>query len=204
VYLENIIEAYGVLTHLLLFLIIFLETGLVVTPFLPGDSLLFAAGTFAARGSLNLFGLWILLVGAAILGDTVNYHIGKLFGHTFVARGWVKKRYIEKTEGYFERHGGKTIIIARFIPIVRTLAPFVAGVGHMRYPRFLSFNVMGGLFWVTAFLCLGAGFGHLPFVRENFEFVVIAIVVISCLPPVVAWLRSRLSRTSARRRPKRL
>ena len=198
-YLDTFIASYGILTYFILFLIIFCETGLVVTPFLPGDSLIFAAGAFAATGRLNLFILWILLVGAAILGDTANYHIGKIFGRQLVERGWVKRSHIEKTEGYFDRHGGKTIVIARFIPIVRTLAPFVAGVGHMRYTQFIRFNVFGGLFWVSFFLCAGFFFGNLPIVRDNFQLVIIAIVVISCLPPVVAWIKSRLSRTSTRR-----
>ncbi|MCL1851481.1 MAG: DedA family protein [Peptococcaceae bacterium] len=196
VHLEEIIIAFGPLTYLILFLIIFCETGLVVTPFLPGDSLIFAAGAFATRGALNLFALWLLLVIAAILGDTVNYHIGKILGKKLVHQNsrFIKQRYIEQTESFFEKHGGKTIIIARFVPIVRTFAPFVAGIGRMSYSYFLSFNVIGGFAWVTLFLFLGFFFGTIPAVEKNFTLVIFAIIGISLLPPVITWLRSRLSR----------
>lgn len=195
-HLDYFVGQYGALTHLILFLVVFCETGLVVTPFLPGDSLIFAAGALAAdvNGSLNVFGLWVLLIVAAVLGDTVNYQIGKSFGRQLVNRRVIKQRYIDKTEGFFERHGGKTIIIARFIPIVRTFAPFVAGVGRMSYSYFFRYNIVGGLAWVTLFLWAGFFFGKLPLVEENFSLVIMAIIAISFLPPIITWLRSRLSK----------
>jgi membrane-associated protein len=180
------------LTYFILFLVIFLETGLVIAPFLPGDSLLFAAGTVAAipEIGLSLFWLWLLLVSAAILGDTVNYHIGKLFGNKLAGR-IVRQKHIDRTENFFKKHGGKTIIIARFVPIVRTVAPFVAGVGRMKYAQFISYNVFGGLLWVTLFILGGFFFGREPVVQENFSLVIIAIVALSLLPAIFAWLNNR-------------
>lgn len=195
-YLGQIISQYGTLTYLLLFLVIFMETGLVVTPFLPGDSLLFAAGTFAspALGSpLNIWLLWILLCAAAILGDTVNYWIGHYIGPRAFSGEvrFLKKEYLDRTHAFYEKHGGKTIIIARFVPIVRTFAPFVAGVGAMTYGHFFSYNVIGGIAWVSIFLWLGYFFGHLPFVQDNFSMIVIAIILISVMPAVYEFVRAR-------------
>jgi membrane-associated protein len=196
-YLGQIISQYGTLTYLLLFLVIFMETGLVVTPFLPGDSLIFAAGTFAspALGShLNIWVLWILLCTAAIAGDTVNYWIGHYIGPRAFSGEvrFLKKEYMDRTHGFFEKYGGKTIILARFVPIVRTFAPFVAGVGAMTYGRFITYNVIGGIAWVTLFLWLGYFFGHLPFVQNNFSAIVIAIILISVLPAVWEFVKARM------------
>ena len=196
-YLSTVIQTYGFWTYLLLFVIIFLETGFVVTPFLPGDSLLFAAGTFASPAlgsSLNIFLLWFLMCTAAILGDTVNYWIGHFIGPRAFSGEvrFLKKEYMDRTHEFFERYGGKTIVIARFVPIVRTFAPFVAGVGEMSYGRFLSYNVIGGVAWVTLFTFLGYFFGNLPFVKNNFSFVVIAIILISVMPAVYEIARSRM------------
>jgi len=193
-YLSVIIENYGAWTYALLFLIIFMETGLVVTPFLPGDSLLFAAGTFAGMGSLNIGLLIILLIAAAILGDTVNYWIGHFVGPRAFSGNtrFLKKEYLDRTHDFFEKHGGKTIILARFIPIIRTFAPFVAGVGAMSYGRFLLYNIVGGIIWVTLFTLGGYYFGRLPFVQDNFTIVVLAIILISVLPAAYEFLKSRL------------
>jgi membrane-associated protein len=193
-HLASVIESYGAWTYGLLFLIVFAETGLVVTPILPGDSLLFAAGTFAGRGSLNALALFVLLAAAAILGDTVNYWVGKYLGHWLTGRPnsrWIKQEHIDRTHTFFEKYGGKTIILARFVPIIRTFAPFVAGIGAMTYPMFLLYNVVGGVLWVG--LCVGAGywFGGLPVVRNNFSLVIVAIVVISVTPAVIEYLRAR-------------
>jgi len=196
-HLSAIIQQYGTWTYLLLFLVIFMETGLVVTPFLPGDSLLFAAGTFAspALGSpLSIWVLWGLLCLAAILGDTVNYWIGHAIGPRAFSGEvrFLKKEYLERTHAFYERHGGKTIVLARFVPIVRTFAPFVAGVGAMSYGRFISYNIFGGILWVTLFTWGGYFFGTLPFVQENFTFVVLAIILISVLPGIYEILKERL------------
>ena len=192
-FLGEIIRTYGAWTYLLLFVIIFMETGLVVTPFLPGDSLIFAAGTFAALGYMNIGLLFLLLATAAILGDTVNYWIGHYIGPRAFSGNvrFLKKEYMDRTHAFYEKHGGKTIILARFVPIVRTFAPFVAGVGAMSYGKFISYNIIGGLAWVASFLFLGYFFGNLPFVQKNFEFVVIAIVLISVLPAVIEYLKER-------------
>jgi len=193
VHLQEIIGQYGALTYLILFLIVFAETGLVVTPILPGDSLLFAAGTFAALGSLNPFLLTLLLIAAAIAGDTVNYWVGHWVGpKAFSGKiRWLRADYMKRTEEFYERHGGKTIIMARFVPIVRTFAPFVAGVGRMHYGRFLAFNVVGAVLWVSLCVMAGYFFGNLPFVRENFSLVVLGIIGVSMIPLVVEWIRSR-------------
>ena len=193
-HLSVIIQTYGTWTYLLLFLIIFLETGVVITPFLPGDSLLFAAGTFAAMGSLNIYVLLILLSLAAILGDTVNYWIGHSIGpRAFNGEiRFLKKEHLDRTHAFYERHGGKTIILARFIPIIRTFAPFVAGVGAMTYGRFITYNVIGGIAWVAIFTLAGYFFGQVPFVQENFTYVVVAIILISVMPAVFEIIRGRL------------
>lgn len=199
-HLAEIIRNYGTWTYLILFAIIFMETGLVVTPFLPGDSLLFAAGTFAspALGSaLNIWVLWGLLVLAAILGDTVNYWIGHFIGPRAFSGEirFLKKEYLDRTHAFYEKHGGKTIVLARFIPIIRTFAPFVAGIGAMSYGRFIAYNVIGGVAWVSIFLFLGYFFGTLPFVQHNFTVVVLAIIAISVMPVIFeagkGWLESR-------------
>jgi membrane-associated protein len=192
-HLAEIIGRYGVWTYLLLFLIVFCETGLVVTPILPGDSLLFAAGTFAGLGLLDPITLVVLLCLAAIAGDTVNYALGRYVGvRAFTGQiRWIRQDYLRRTEEFYERHGGKTIVLARFVPIVRTFAPFVAGIGRMRYARFVGYNVGGGIGWVSLFVLGGYYFGNLPAVRENFSAVVLAIIVISMLPLAVEVVRNR-------------
>jgi membrane-associated protein len=194
-HLNVIISDYGTWTYLILFLIIFCETGLVVTPILPGDSLLFAAGTFAAAGVLNPFWLFVLLSIAAVAGDTVNYWIGDLVGPKIFHKEQVrffKKEYLIRTHEFYEKHGGKTIIFARFIPIIRTFAPFVAGIGEMTYIRFLSYNIFGGIAWIALFIYGGYFFGNLPVVRKNFTLVVMAIIFISILPGIIEFLRQRI------------
>jgi membrane-associated protein len=195
-HLAGIIGQYGTWTYLILFLIVFAETGLVVTPFLPGDSLLFAAGTFAGLGALDPWLLFLLLAGAAIAGDTLNYWVGRWIGpRAFSGQiRWLRQDYLDRTEAFYERHGGKTILLARFIPIVRTFAPFVAGVGHMHYGRFLAYNVGGGIFWVALFVFAGYFFGNIPVVRDNFTAVILGIIVVSVLPVLLEWLRARNSR----------
>jgi membrane-associated protein len=194
-HLATIIARFGPWTYILLFGIIFAETGLVVTPFLPGDSLLFAAGALAATtdGALNPWLLIIILTIAAIVGDSVNYSIGHFLGpRVFTEKvPFLKKEHLERTHAFYEKYGGKTIILARFIPIIRTFAPFVAGVGAMTYGKFIMFNVVGALLWVPLFTLMGYFFGNLPFVQENFELVVIAIIVISVLPAVFEYFKAR-------------
>lgn len=193
-HLNIVIENYGIWTYLILFLIIFCETGFVVTPFLPGDSLLFAAGNFAAIGLFDPWLLFLLLSGAAILGDSVNYSIGRFIGPTvFQKEGSriFKKEYLEKTHRFYEKYGGKTIILARFVPIVRTFAPFVAGVGAMSYGRFAAFNITGGVAWVGLFVSGGYYFGSLPVVKHNFSAVIFAIIIISILPGMIEFIRHR-------------
>ncbi|HEU5169727.1 MAG TPA: DedA family protein [Gemmatimonadales bacterium] len=192
-HLSELLARYGGWTNLILFLIVFCETGLVVTPFLPGDSLLFAAGTFGALGSLDPGALILLLSAAAVLGDTVNYWVGAFVGpRAFTGEiRWLKREYLDRTHAFYERHGGKTIILARFVPIIRTFAPFVAGVGTMHYPRFLLYNVVGGVLWVTLFVLAGYFFGNLPAVRQNFTYVILAIILLSVMPIAVEYLRAR-------------
>lgn len=192
-YLDMIIQWFGIWTYLILFVVIFIETGLVVTPFLPGDSLLFAAGTFAALGSLNVIWLFIALAIAAVLGDTVNYWIGHYIGpRVFSEKSrFLKKEYLDRTHEFYEKHGGKTIFLARFIPIIRTFAPFVAGVGRMTYWHFISYNIFGGIVWTALFIFGGYYFGNIPFIRNNFSIVIIAIILISILPAVVEYFRSK-------------
>jgi membrane-associated protein len=193
------IGEHGNMVYLLLFMIIFIETGLVVMPFLPGDSLLFVAGSLAAIGTLDLFWLLGLLIIAAILGDNINYWVGRFFGAHIT--GWklfgrplVRPKDMEKTHGYFEKYGVRTIVIARFVPIVRTITPFVAGIGKMDYRRkFLPFDIMGGVLWITILLMAGFAFGQHPFVQKNYEVVILAIVFISVLPMVIEFFRLRLS-----------
>jgi membrane-associated protein len=201
VHLNELIREYGVWTYLILFLIIFCETGFVVTPFLPVDSLLFACGAFAANGSLNVTLLCILLTIAAIAGDTVNYWIGAYIGPKAFTKEdsrFFKKKYLIRTHEFYEKHGGKTIIIARFMPIVRTFAPFVAGIGKMSYPKFLMYNVVGGIVWILSFVFLGYFFGNLPVVKKNFTLVIFAIIIISVLPSVIEVIRHKRAVKRAR------
>lgn len=193
VHLNEIISNYGAWTYGILFFVIFMETGFVVTPFLPGDSLLFAAGTFAALGSLNPFYLFGLLSVAAILGDTVNYSIGAYIGERAFSGEikFLKQEYLDRTQKFYDKHGGKTIILARFVPIIRTFAPFVAGVGTMKYRRFITYNIIGGIVWVAIFTFLGYFFGNIDFVKKNFELVIFAIIFISFIPPVIEVIKAR-------------
>jgi membrane-associated protein len=195
-HLNQIVTTYGVWTHLILFAIVFAETGLVVTPFLPGDSLLFAAGALAAIGSLDLWLLVVLLIGAAILGDTVNYWVGAWIGPRAFSGNvrFLRKDYLDRTHAFYEKHGGKTIILARFVPIIRTFAPFVAGVGAMSYPKFITYNIVGAVLWVGLFVPLGYLFGNMPTVKENFSLVILAIIAISVMPIAVEAIRARRSR----------
>ena len=202
-HLDLIVRSMGLLSYGILFVVIFIETGLVIMPFLPGDSLLFAAGSIAAIGSLNLLGLYLVVAAGAILGDTVNYWIGHYIGpRVFTEKvRWLKKDYLDRTRAFFEKYGGKTIFLARFIPIIRTFAPFVAGVGEMSYGHFLSYNVAGGLAWTALFTFGGYFFGNLPFVRNNFSLIIVAIVVISVLPAVYEVIRARASRGTPAAKP---
>jgi len=190
-YLDVLIQRFGLGTYAVLFLIVFSETGLVVAPFLPGDSLLFAAGTFASRGSLSVFVLWVVLSIAAILGDTVNYWIGYHVGPKVFRQKkglFFRKEYLERTRIFYEKYGAKTVMISRFLPIIRTFAPFVAGIGRMSYPRFFLYNIVGGIAWVTVFIWGGYWFGNIPFVQKNFSLVILAIIIISFLPLVWEYL----------------
>jgi membrane-associated protein len=192
-HLSQVIAQYGVWTYLILFLLVFCETGLVVTPFLPGDSLLFAAGAFAALGALDVRLLVPLLIVAAVLGDTINYQVGAAIGpRAFEGKlRFLRKEHLDRTRAFYDRHGGKTIILARFVPIVRTFAPFVAGVGTMSYGRFLTYNLVGAVLWVGLLVLAGYFFGNVPVVRENFSLVVLAIIAISVMPIAVEAVRGR-------------
>ena len=191
-HLAQVVQDFGSWTYLILFLIVFCETGLVVTPFLPGDSLLFAGGAIAAVSGLSVNFLFILLAVAAVIGDTVNYAAGKYLGLKVFAR-FIDPRHIEKTHRFFEKYGGKTIVIARFVPIVRTVAPFVAGIGAMSYGKFITYNVAGGIAWVAVCLYAGFFFGNLTFVKNNFSLVILGIIFLSILPGIVEYLRHRAS-----------
>jgi membrane-associated protein len=192
-HLNDIFQQYGAWTYAILFLIVFCETGLVVTPFLPGDSLLFAVGALSAGGGLDLWVLFGLLTVAAILGDTVNYWIGNYIGPRAFSGNvrFLKKEYLERTHLFYEKHGGKTIILARFMPIIRTFAPFVAGVGSMTYGRFFMYNIVGGIVWVAGFLFAGYFFGNIPAVKHNFTLVILGIIVVSVVPPIIEVLKHR-------------
>lgn len=195
-YLGTLIHTYGILVYGVLFLIIFMETGFVVTPILPGDSVLFAAGALAASGMLNIYGLLGLLIFAAIAGDNINYNIGRLLGKKIVNNKnpkIIKKEYIEKTNAYYDKYGGKTIIIARFIPIVRTFAPFVAGVGTMKYKKFVRYDILGGVLWVGLVTLVGYFFGNIPAVENNFSIVVFVIIGFSLIAPAYGFIKTRLS-----------
>ncbi|HBH87518.1 MAG TPA: DedA family protein [Syntrophaceae bacterium] len=193
-HLGVIIQSFGSWTYFIFFLVIFCETGLVVTPFLPGDSLLFGLGTFAALGFLQIEWLLILLSIAAVAGNTVNYAIGNFVGPKVFHKENVRflnKEYLNRAHEFYEKHGGKTIVLARFIPIIRTFAPFVAGIGKMTYVRFTLYNVLGSVAWITIFVVGGYYFGNLPFVKRNFTIVIFAIIIISVLPIVIEYFRQR-------------
>jgi membrane-associated protein len=193
-HLDLVIRNYGFWTYGIFFLIIFLETGLVVTPFLPGDSLLFASGTFAALGSLDTRWLIMLLSIAAIAGDTLNYWIGYIVGPKVFSKEKsrvLNKEYLHRTHQFYERYGGKTIILARFIPIIRTFAPFVAGIGSMTYGHFITYNIAGGIAWVVIFVLGGYFFGNIPFIKQNFSLVIGAIILLSIMPGIIEFLRHR-------------
>lgn len=196
VHLGELIRSYGTFTYAILFLIVFAETGLVFIPFLPGDSLLFAAGAFAAIGSFNILYLALLLWVAAVLGDTVNYWVGRYFGQKIIdnPRFPVNQKHINKAQLFYDKHGGKTIFLARFIPLIRTFAPFVAGIGKMDYKKFLFYNVLGGLAWVFGFCLLGYFFGNIPGVKNNFSLVIVAIVVISIIPIITEFIKEMRTR----------
>ena len=199
-HLTELAAQYGVWIYGILFLIIFCETGLVVMPLLPGDSLLFAAGSIAAIGKMNIHLMVVLLIIAAILGDAVNFMVGKFFGEKLFANPnskIFKQSHLQKTQQFYAKHGGKTIILARFIPIVRTFAPFVAGMGHMTYHHFLAYNVIGGVLWVTIFSYLGYFFGNLPIVKDNLSLVLVAIIVLSILPGIVEIIRHKRAANKA-------
>ncbi|MFC3627186.1 DedA family protein [Vogesella amnigena] len=193
VHLAQLVANYGPWVYLILFLIVFCETGLVVTPFLPGDSLLFVAGALAAMGEMNVHLLVVLLIIAAILGDGCNYTIGRRVGLRLFNRfpRLLKQEYLDKTHAFYDKHGGKTIIFARFVPIVRTFAPFVAGIGRMDYRQFLSYNVIGGVLWVVGFSYAGYFFGNLPLVRKNLEFLIFGIIIVSMLPGIIEVIRHK-------------
>lgn len=195
-HLDVIIQNYGMWTYGLLFLIIFCETGLVFTPFLPGDSILFATGALASIGSLNIFALYIMFLVAAIVGDTVNYHIGEKIGKDILEKENIKfinKEYLNKAQKFYEKHGSMTIVLGRFIPIIRTFVPFVAGIGTMKYSKFITHNMLGAFLWVTLMLGGGYFFGGLPVVKENFSIVVIAIIVISIFPAIYTFIKEKRS-----------
>ena len=193
-YLDLVIKNFGSWSYLLLFLVIFAETGLVITPFLPGDSLLFALGAFRAKGSFNILWLFIILTSAAIIGDSVNYALGKIFGEKIILKNnyrFFKKGHIDQTHKFYEKHGGKAIILARFIPIIRTFAPFVAGIGCMNYYKFFIYNVTGGILWVSIFVFGGYYFGNAPVVKDNFFIVILAIIAISLIPALIEFWKHR-------------
>ncbi|MCU0935208.1 MAG: DedA family protein [Gammaproteobacteria bacterium] len=199
-YLSSLLAQYGAWVYGVLFLIVFAETGLVVTPFLPGDSLLFVAGTLTGAGQLDVGLLMLVLFCAAVMGDNTNYWIGRWVGPRVFSQDTgrlLRREHLERTQHFYERYGGRTVIIARFVPIVRTFAPFVAGVGRMHYPRFLAFSVIGTVLWVGGFVGAGHLFGNLPVVKENLTAVILIIIVLSILPGVIEYLRARRARPPA-------
>ncbi|VVB83164.1 SNARE associated Golgi protein [uncultured archaeon] len=186
-----IIQSYGFLIYPFLFLIIFVETGLVIMPFLPGDSLLFASGALASKGLMNVFLVFLIASSAAIIGDTINYWIGNLVGEKISQSRFVKKEQLIRTQKFYEKHGGKAIILARFVPIIRTFAPFIAGIGKMKYLKFLSFNVIGGILWTALFIFGGFFFGNIPLIEQNFSIAIFVIIFISLLPIVIEYIRNK-------------
>jgi membrane-associated protein len=199
-HLGEVIHAFGGWSYLLLFAVIFAETGLVITPFLPGDSFLFVVGTFAALGIFDILWVFAVLVSAAIIGDTVNYAVGKYFGDRILMRGGgrlFKKEYVDETHRFFERHGGKTIILARFVPIIRTFAPFVAGIGKMDYRKFVIYNITGAFLWVVIFFFGGYFFGNIPFVKDNFLIAILGIMIVSALPILLGFLGNKKNQRRA-------
>lgn len=190
-FIGQMVDKFGWLSYLILFLVVFCETGLVVTPFLPGDSLLFAVGAIAATSNLSLTIVMICLILAAFIGDQCNYWIGRKFSQYLIKRNWIKTKYIDKTQSYYQRHGSKTLVIARFVPIVRTFAPFVAGVGKMNYPKYLSISFLSALFWVLSVSLCGYFFGNIPIVKNNFSIVIFVIILLSILPGVIVAFRER-------------
>lgn len=196
-YIGTFINEYGNFVYAILFIIIFCETGLVFLPFLPGDSLIFAAGAFAAIGELNIFLLWILIVIAAILGDTVNYEIGKHFGKKILNNKKftiIKEENLKKAEDLVAKYGGAAVFIARFMPIIRTIVPFVVGIGQLHYPKFIKFNALGGLIWVTLFITIGYLFGNIPTVKDHFTLIILAIIFLSLLPIIIAFIKNKLKK----------
>jgi membrane-associated protein len=194
IHLNDVIGSYGIWCYLIFFIIIFAETGLVVTPFLPGDSLIFALGTLATTGSLKVGWLFVICSAAAILGDSANYAVGKYFGSIILKREgtwFLKKEHIERTHRFYEKYGAKTIVLARFVPIVRTFAPFIAGVGKMTYLRFFSYNCIGGVLWIALFVFGGFFFGNIPVIKRNFTLTIFAIIIISILPAVIEIVREK-------------
>lgn len=191
-HLNDAIESFGLWSYVIFFTVIFVETGLVITPFLPGDSLLFALGTLAATGTLKVIWLFVILSAAAILGDSANYAIGKYFGSLILrweGKWFIKKEYLDRTHRFYEKYGAKTIVLARFVPIVRTFAPFVAGVGKMSYLKFLSYNIIGGILWIAIFIFGGYFFGNIDIVQRNFTIVIFVIIIISIMPAVFEFLK---------------
>lgn len=193
-YLNVILQNYGMWTYALIFLIVFCETGLVVTPFLPGDSILFATGALASIGSLKIFLLFMVFYLSAVIGDTVNYHIGQKIGSNILDKEDVKyinKEYLKKAHSFYEKHGSMTIVVGRFIPIIRTFVPFVAGIGEMSYSKFIIYNMLGGFLWVALFLGVGYFFGELPFIKQHFSYILIAIIIISIIPGIIAFIKEK-------------
>lgn len=196
-YIGTFINEYGNFVYAILFIIIFCETGLVFLPFLPGDSLIFAAGAFAAIGELNIFFLWILIILAAVLGDTVNYEIGKHFGKKILNNKKftiIKEENLKKAEDLVAKYGGAAVFIARFMPIIRTIVPFVVGIGQLHYPKFIKFNALGGIIWVTLFIVIGYLFGNIPAVKEHFTLIILAIIFLSLLPIIIAFIKNKLKK----------
>ncbi|MBV7271665.1 DedA family protein [Clostridiaceae bacterium UIB06] len=193
-YLNIVVQDYGIWTYVLIFIIIFCETGLVVTPFLPGDSILFATGALASIGVLKIIPLFMIFYLAAVIGDTVNYHIGQKIGNKILDKEDVKyinKEYLKKAHSFYEKHGSMTIVVGRFIPIIRTFVPFVAGIGEMSYSKFITYNILGGFMWVVLFLWGGYFFGDLPFIKQHFSYVLIAIIIISIIPGIVTFIKEK-------------
>lgn len=182
---------YGYLTYPFLFLIIFVETGIVIFPFLPGDSLIFASAVLSAKGALNVYLLFVLFFSASVIGDSVNYFVGKLAGNKIIQKNWIKQEYLDRTHKFYDKYGGKAIVLARFVPIIRTIAPFVAGLGKMNYGKFIFYNIFGGFIWVFLFLILGFFFGDIPWVEKNFSLTILIIIFLSVLPLVYEFFKNK-------------